>query len=159
MGKEVGDGAGKSEIKTDTPDPVSASQQFATSMIRICVEGQLDQVARYIVDRRAYYKADTNTASIDGQIVDLANTIQTALMTLKKEIARCESIKDLASPEFKAVIPSYTEFISKCFDGLASLLKTPDTYDKSSSSATRNPVGSTRLGRRGLGVGLGSAVD
>jgi hypothetical protein len=98
---------------------------FATMMIYRCVLPQLDKVVEYIVQRRAYYNGNGSTSSVDGQVRDLSAVICHALAVLKEEITKHTTLKDLSSPEFKAVLPHYIRYIDELFRLLAQLVKVP----------------------------------
>lgn len=96
---------------------------FATMMIYRCVLPQIDRVVEYMLQRRAYYSEKAGTSTVDGQVRDLSAVICHALGVLRQEIAKHSNLKDLASPEFKAVLPHYIRYIDELFRLLAQLVK------------------------------------
>ena len=96
---------------------------FATMMIYRCVLPQIDRVVEYMIQRRAYYSEKAGTSTVDGQVRDLSAVICHALGVLRQEIAKHSNLKDLASPEFKAVLPHYIRYIDELFRLLAQLVK------------------------------------
>jgi len=111
--------------------------EFATLVAGTCVVPHLHRIAHYLAERRQYYQQGAGTATIDGQVVDLANVIGNALVVIKNEITRNQTTKQLTAPEFRAVLPHYIKYLSDSFDGLARLVR-PDTTTEDSLKAKRS---------------------
>ena len=94
---------------------------FAERLTQRCVVAQLSRVAIYVHSRVSYYRRG-RPGTHERQIIEAAEVIEKALMTVHDEIVERRSLKQLSTPEFKAVIPHYIIWIEECFNGLGRLI-------------------------------------
>jgi len=114
---------------------------FASMITKTSVIPSIEKVVNYIIERCRYYTNSPSPASIEAQIIDQATIIMQGLHSLVEEIERYDSLQQLASPEFRAVIPHYITYLSKSFENLSRLLSpitTPVEQTAKGPTSTHN---------------------
>ena len=110
---------------------------FAELLTQRCVVAELHRVAKYIRSRIAYYRRG-RAGTHERQIIEAGEVIEKALITVRDEIIEKRSLKQLATPEFKAVIPHYITWIEGCFNGLGRLVSQDRKQTPSFSGSSRS---------------------